>query len=77
MPISTTTFCFVLSAAFMNGSGMYSKCVQASSSAECAMDDDDNLTTDMDFMESFRRGVDDLNAGRVISAEDLERELGL
>ena len=35
------------------------------------------LMNDAEFMESFRRGVADLEAGRFIAWEDLRKELGL
>jgi hypothetical protein len=35
------------------------------------------LLADADFMRHFEAGVGDLDAGRLISADDLERELGL
>ena len=35
------------------------------------------LMADEEFMESFRRGVADLEAGRFVTQEELKEELGL
>jgi hypothetical protein len=40
-------------------------------------DDSEELIRDPEFMAHFRAGLRDLEAGRSISADDLERELGL